>query len=45
MIAALAKAADAFDKPEWLEAAERAFDFISTRDDLQRAAAPLLSAQ
>jgi uncharacterized protein YyaL (SSP411 family) len=31
MIAALAKAADAFDKPEWLEAAERAFDFVSTR--------------
>src|SRR6478736_2995898 len=30
-IAALAKAADAFDKPEWLEAAERAFDFISTK--------------
>jgi uncharacterized protein YyaL (SSP411 family) len=31
VIAALAKAADAFDKPGWLEAAERAFDFISTR--------------
>jgi uncharacterized protein len=31
MIAALAKAADAFDKPEWLEAAERAFVFISLR--------------
>jgi uncharacterized protein YyaL (SSP411 family) len=29
-IAALAKAADAFDK-EWLEAAERAFEFISTK--------------
>ena len=35
MIAALAKAAHAFDKPEWLEAAERAFDFINTRMTLQ----------
>jgi hypothetical protein len=31
MIAALANAADAFDKPEWLAAAERAFDFVSTK--------------
>ena len=31
MIAALAKAADAFDRPDWLAAAERAFDFVSTR--------------
>ena len=31
MIAALANAADAFDRPDWLEAAERAFDFICTR--------------
>jgi uncharacterized protein YyaL (SSP411 family) len=31
MIAALANAASAFDKPEWLAAAERAFDFIFTR--------------
>jgi uncharacterized protein YyaL (SSP411 family) len=31
MIAALAKAADAFDKPEWLDAAEQAFNFVSTR--------------
>jgi len=31
MIAALAKAADAFDKPDWLEVAERAFDFVSKR--------------
>jgi uncharacterized protein YyaL (SSP411 family) len=30
-IAALAKAADAFDRPDWLAAAERAFDFVSTR--------------
>jgi uncharacterized protein YyaL (SSP411 family) len=30
-IAALANAADAFDKPEWLEIAERAFEFVSTR--------------
>ena len=28
MIAALANAATAFEKPEWLEAAEKAFDFI-----------------
>ncbi|HKA46784.1 MAG TPA: thioredoxin domain-containing protein [Methyloceanibacter sp.] len=35
-IAALAKAADAFDKPEWLEAAERAFAFISTKMILDR---------
>ncbi len=31
MIAALAKAAEAFDKPQWLAAAEAAFDFVSTR--------------
>jgi uncharacterized protein YyaL (SSP411 family) len=31
MIAALTKAADAFDKPEWLAAAERAFHSVSTR--------------
>jgi uncharacterized protein YyaL (SSP411 family) len=31
MIAALAKAADAFDRPDWLAAAERAFAFVSTR--------------
>ncbi|MGZ5915514.1 MAG: thioredoxin domain-containing protein [Hyphomicrobium sp.] len=31
MIAALAKAADAFERPDWLAAAERAFAFISTR--------------
>jgi uncharacterized protein len=31
MIAALAKAADSFGKPEWLAAAKRAFDFVSTR--------------
>ena len=31
MIAALANAADAFDRADWLEAAERAFDFICTR--------------
>ncbi len=31
MIAALAKAAEAFDKPEWLAAAEAAFDFVSTK--------------
>ena len=31
MIAALAKAADAFERPDWLEAAEQAFDFIRTR--------------
>jgi uncharacterized protein YyaL (SSP411 family) len=30
MIAALASAADAFGKPGWLEAAKRAFDFVST---------------
>ena len=30
-IAALAKAADAFVRVEWLEAAERAFDFVSTQ--------------
>jgi uncharacterized protein YyaL (SSP411 family) len=30
-IAALAKAADAFDRPDWLTAAERAFAFVSTR--------------
>src|SRR5262245_38777490 len=30
-IAALAKAADAFDRPDWLAAAERAFDFVSIR--------------
>jgi uncharacterized protein len=31
MIAALANAAQAFDRSEWLEAAERAFAFVSTR--------------
>ncbi len=31
MIAALANAASAFDKPDWLDAAEKAFDFVSTR--------------
>jgi uncharacterized protein YyaL (SSP411 family) len=31
MIAALAKAADAFGDPEWLAAAERAFDFVSSQ--------------
>jgi uncharacterized protein len=31
MIAALANAAQVFDRPEWLEAAERAFLFVSTR--------------
>ena len=31
MIAALANAADAFDRADWLEAAERAFQFICTR--------------
>ena len=31
MIAALANAAQAFDRPDWLEAAERAFAFVSTR--------------
>jgi uncharacterized protein len=31
MISALAKAADAFDRPDWLAAAERAFAFVSTR--------------
>ncbi|MGE5260123.1 MAG: thioredoxin domain-containing protein [Actinomycetota bacterium] len=31
MIAALAKAADTFDKPRWLAAAEAAFAFVSTR--------------
>ncbi|MGH6865939.1 MAG: thioredoxin domain-containing protein [Methyloceanibacter sp.] len=31
MIAALANAADAFDKPGWLKAAERAFHFASTK--------------
>ena len=31
MIAALAKAADIFESPDWLAAAERAFDFIRTR--------------
>ena len=31
MIAALAKAAEAFDKPQWLAAAEAAFDFVSTK--------------
>ncbi|MGH6827111.1 thioredoxin domain-containing protein [Methyloceanibacter sp.] len=31
MIAALAKAADAFDRPDWLAAAERAFNFVSVR--------------
>jgi uncharacterized protein YyaL (SSP411 family) len=30
-IAALAKAADAFVRADWLEAAERAFDFVSTQ--------------
>jgi uncharacterized protein YyaL (SSP411 family) len=31
MIAALANAAEAFDRPEWLAAAERAFAFVSTK--------------
>jgi uncharacterized protein YyaL (SSP411 family) len=31
MIAALANAADAFDRPDWLEAATRAFNFIRVR--------------
>jgi uncharacterized protein len=31
MIAALANAADVFGRADWLEAAERAFDFVSTR--------------
>jgi uncharacterized protein len=31
MISALAKAADAFDRPDWLAAAERTFAFVSTR--------------
>jgi uncharacterized protein YyaL (SSP411 family) len=31
MIAALANAADAFDRKDWLKAAERAFDFVSRR--------------
>ena len=31
MITALANAADAFDRPDWLEAAERAYQFICTR--------------
>ena len=31
MIAALANAADAFDRSDWLQAAERAFKFVSTR--------------
>jgi uncharacterized protein YyaL (SSP411 family) len=31
MIAALANAADAFDRADWLEAAERAFAFVCTR--------------
>jgi len=31
MIAALAKAAETFDKSQWLAAAEAAFDFISTK--------------
>jgi uncharacterized protein len=31
MIAALAKAAEAFARPSWLEAAEAAFDFVSRR--------------
>jgi uncharacterized protein YyaL (SSP411 family) len=30
-IATLAKAADTFDRPDWLAAAERAFAFVSTR--------------
>jgi uncharacterized protein len=31
LISALAKAAHAFDRPDWLAAAEQAFDFIRTR--------------
>jgi uncharacterized protein len=31
MIAALANAADAFDRPDWRDAAARAFDFVCTR--------------
>ena len=43
MIAALANAADAFDRADWLEAAERAFDFVCTRMTVERAAAACLS--
>ena len=43
MIAALANAADAFDRADWLEAAERAFDFVCTRMTVGRAAAARLS--
>ena len=43
MIAALAKAADIFVRVDWLEAAERAFDFVSSRMTQGRAPAPLLS--
>jgi uncharacterized protein YyaL (SSP411 family) len=35
MIAALAQAADIFARADWLETAERAFDFVSTRMSLQ----------
>ena len=43
MIAALANAADAFERADWLEAAERAFDFICTRMTFKWAAAARLS--
>ena len=43
MIAALAKAADAFDRPDWLAAAERAFALRQYTDDLRRAPAAFLS--
>ena len=31
MIAALARAAVVFEQPDWLAAAERAFDFVATK--------------
>ncbi|MBC8012629.1 MAG: thioredoxin domain-containing protein [Methyloceanibacter sp.] len=31
MISSLANAAEALDRPDWLQAAERAFDFVSTK--------------
>ena len=43
MIAALANAADAFERADWLAAAERAFDFICTRMTFEWAAAARLS--
>ena len=41
MIAALANAADAFDKPEWLAGGRARLRLHQYRDDLQRATAPL----